>query len=248
MFDDISELVNETFHQSSQPQKLEFLQNKSGVIYRVDRSGQTFVIRMFISEDLAHNLKDLSDNPETYPSLRLINADDDIFNQVHHFECDLRMAKYLKSLFAGKRFPVKEEDILNVSDPGYSLWLKDDEGIEIFFKLSQITEIKNLTKLGPIAHIEDLLEEFETHKVDFNRFFEVQELAINPTSFKLRAMKTPAFKDFIQFFKTGVMTADFSKLISDTEMGRVFKRIAFARKFWLEIGKDLEDDPQLEFS
>lgn len=248
MFDDISELVNETFHHSNQPKKLEFLQNKSGLIYRVDRSGQTFVIRMFLSEDLAHNLKDLSDNPETYPSLRLINADDDIFNQVHHFECDLRSAKYLKGLFAGKRFPVNEEDILNVSDPGYSLWLKDEEGIEIFFKLSQITEIKNLVKLGPIAHIEDLVDDFETHKMDFNRFFEVQELAINPTSFKLRAMKTPAFKDFVKFFKTGVMTLEFENLVGHTEMGKVLKKISYARKFWLEVGKDLADRPQLEFN
>lgn len=241
MFDDISELVNETFHQSNQFEQLDFLKDKSGLIYRVDRSGQTFVIRILLSEDLAFNLKDLSDNPESYPSLRLINADAELLNQVHHFECDLTSAKQLKSLFGGKRFPIKEEDVLNVSDPGYSLWMKEDEGIEIFFKLSQISDMNDLIKLGPIAEVEDLLPELDQNRDDLHKFFEIQELALSPSSFKIRAMKTPAFKDFIKFLKTGEIKSEFDELIQNSEMGVIFKRLANARKFWIEIGKDLTD-------
>lgn len=245
MMDDITQLVNETFHHTANHPGQVSLKDKSGLIYRVDSSGKTFVIRMIYSKDLEQTFNELLEAPENFPTLKMGDSPQEL-SEINHFECSLTQAKFLKSLFVGRRLPLFEEEVLNVSDPGYSLWLKEREGIEIFFKLSQIDRSPDLIKLGPVVHIDDFTQLLRRSRSEFERFFDIQELAVTPNSFKLKAMRTACFEDFISLLKKGKTTPPLDPILESDVIGPIFKDFAIARKFWLQVNRELESGLSFE--
>lgn len=237
MIDDISSLVNETFEQTNTFSSQTDLTNKSGIIYHVDSSGHTFCTRMMFAKNLSATLEEVASTPENYPSLRLLNDDEDLMSKIGYFVCNQQSADQLKYLYAGKRFPSNEEEVLNVSDPGYSLWLKEDDGMEIFFKLSHVDSIDSLIKLGPIAMIDEILPILRNSRPELEAFFDIQELVISPVSFKLKAMKTPLYHDFVRLVKNGCESASLKPFFESSAVGTVFQEMATARKFWLQTGQ-----------
>jgi len=159
--DDISFLVDQTYkHFEKLP--LDFKEEESpvdesfegaGILYHIQKSPSVFAIRTFVSDQLNLDYQNILSSPEDYPSLRLLeNFDSDVSSRLKIFPLEsVAQAEVIHDLLHNRRFPVNEEMMCNLSDPGFSWWLtKKNNGFSISFKLS--SEIgKETLKLGPLG-------------------------------------------------------------------------------------------------
>ncbi len=165
MFDEIDFLVRETFKdaEGQKPargffdsffRKDEKLPDEvPGFFYHLQKKASTFVIRIHACKNLKAEYKNILKHPNLYPALRLGEGEEEIEEKLCFFECDrFEIAQNIKAHLGNKRFPLFEEHIFNISDPGDSWWLKaDGHHLKILFKLSHTEDISRLVKLGPLG-------------------------------------------------------------------------------------------------
>ena len=189
MLDDISFLVQETlkeiektrfdrglitnFFGKSTEEDVNVPEEVPGVLFHLQKKTSTFVIRLQESSNLKEDFKNIMKHPEFFPSLRMSEGEESFEEKLSFFECDnIEVAKMIKDHLSNKRFPMHEEHVFNVSDPGDSWWLRLEENkISVHFKLSQTDKMDGLLKLGPLGndeyHIEILNKLFGYFKMIF---------------------------------------------------------------------------------
>jgi hypothetical protein len=165
MFDDISFLVEETFRDVEKSEGSKGLFNNffnkevltpdevPGFFYHLQKKASTFVIRIHPTANLKEDYKNILKHPDLFPTLRLNEGEQTLGEKLAYFECDrLEIAKNIKSHLGNKRFPMFEERVFNVSDPGDSWWLRlEEKKITVLFKLSHTEDMGRLIKLGPLG-------------------------------------------------------------------------------------------------
>lgn len=166
MFDDISFLVQETLKEAESTREdkgfianfftdgsEELPEEVPGFFYHLQKKSSTFVIRIHPSENLKEDYQNILDHPDLFPTLRLTEEDRNIKDILNFFECDrFELAKTIKDILGNKRFPIFEEHIFNVSDPGDCWWIKCEETrMTVLFKLSYTEDLTKLIKIGPLG-------------------------------------------------------------------------------------------------
>lgn len=250
------ELNNSIIQTSS---TLELPDQVPGVFYNLEKKVSTFVIRIFVSKDLSVDYPKILDNPEDYPTLRLISDDDeDVASKLKFFECDMpQLAEQIKKELSNKRFPIFEEHVLNISDPGDSWWVKPDKGeLKVFFKLSRTEAMDSLVKLGPLGDTNIAMEKFKKLYGYFRMLFPVSDYASahGQLTIKCEFNNDPVFKDFVKIFTHGDSGFDFWDYLRRLEMDSQGKpyleslqqanlflmEIANMRRFWIRIQEELD--------
>ena len=268
MFNDIDALVKETMNFSLDLNKDPFLdftfqaneilpESVPGVFYHLEKKASTFVIRIFESNDLSIDYPQIVNSPEKYPTLRLV-SDDGISpkDKLQYFECDLfELAQGIKSELANKRFPIFEERVFNVSDPGDSWWVKaDSDEIKIFFKLSRTESMDSLIKLGPLGDPKKATESFNQLYGYFKMLFPIHDYSSAHGQFAIRSEdNNKMFKAFCDIFTKGDSGFEFWDYLRNLEMESMEKtyieslreanlflmEIANLRRFWIQIQKQI---------
>lgn len=228
-----------------------------GVFYHLEKKASTFVVRILDSYDLSLDYPKILKAPENYPSLRLVG--DDNFNVKEHlqfFECDLlELARGIKAELANKRFPIFEERVFNVSDPGDSWWVKaDSDEIKIFFKLSRTESIDSLVKLGPLGDTKRATEVFNQLYGYFKMIFPVKDYSSAHGQFSIKSEENhPMFKSFCRILTEGDSGFEFWEYLRNLEARSLDKpyldslkeanlflmELANLRRFWMKIQKQL---------
>jgi hypothetical protein len=124
-----------------------------GLLYHLQKSTSLFVVRTFVSHDLQTDYQKIIDYPENYPSLRLLEAGtNQLIEKLQYFPLeDYVQAEIIHDLISNRRFPIHEEMMCNLSDPGFSWWLsKKASGFQLSFTLS-VNGDGETVKLGPIG-------------------------------------------------------------------------------------------------
>jgi hypothetical protein len=231
-----------------------------GVLYHLEKKVSTFVIRVYPSQNLAQDYKTIVNNPENYPSLRLLGDDESsVQSKLSFFECDsLLLAQSIKSELGNKRFPIFEEHILNVSDPSDSWWVNiNGNQLKIFFKLSRTESMGDLVKLGPLGDTDHAIDMFNKLYGYFQMLFPVADYASahGQMAIKCEREHDPIFKALTKIFLTGDADHEFWEYLRDLEMQAQQKpyleslqkanlflmEIATKRRFWKQIQEALED-------
>ncbi len=159
--DDMEYLVAETFKHfqeaapSTQGTAFAYeieISNGPGLLYHLQKSTSVFVIRSFVSQNMREDFKKIVEGPENYPSLRLIEDDCDVIEKLKFHSVDTTsQAEIIHDQLNNRRFPIFEETLCNLSDPGFSWWLaKEENSFQVNFNLSVHLEAKNV-KLGPLG-------------------------------------------------------------------------------------------------
>lgn len=270
--DDIEFMVSETFkhlHQNYptapvepeivvpvvavvEDEEVNELPSEPGVLYHLQKSTSLFVVRTIVSKNIRDDYEKIMQSPEDYPSLRLLeNGLDNIEKKLRFFILESHLqAEIIHDQICNRRFPVNEEMMCNLSDPGFSWWLtKKDDGFQLSFTLS-VSEQEEPVKLGPIGDHQLALKSFqnmetlmqssglslniqnETNRVQFNdgEEFLLEEL-----------------RDLFEYGVVGEGMGNLFKLlarrISDhSELETLwlyFQEIAAMRRFWIQIQYDL---------
>lgn len=230
-----------------------------GVIYHLEKKASTFVIRILPSKNLADDYQKVLANPENYPTLRLLNDDEKTVKQkISFFESDSYiLAQELKNELSNKRFPIFEEHVLNVSDPGDSWWVSTEGAqLKVFFKLSRTESIDKLIKLGPLGDTEHAIDMFNKLYGYFQMLFPIADYSSAHGQLTIRCEREfdPVFKAFIKIFETGDADHEFWEYLRDLEVkaeGKPYKeslqkanffmmQIATMRRFWKKVQVVLE--------
>jgi hypothetical protein len=262
--DEISKLVDETFNLLESPQfyqeiqsaNLELPEEVPGVLYYIQRNSGTFVIRIYPSHNLAKDFADITINPKITKKLRMDSKDLESINDIKFFECDcFELAKMIQESLGNQRFPLFEENVINVSDPGYSWWMSGTENsIRIYFKLSKTAELDSLFKIGPLGDPKLAMKRFALLQDYFAVIFPLSVFASAHGQLHMEVSEgTPLFWEFQNLLKEGDASFDFWDFLqtmeaqmSGTEVCKNIQKanyylmqLSVKRKFWKVIQEDI---------
>lgn len=226
-----------------------------GVLFHLQVFASTFVIRIVESENLKRDQRKILENPQDYPVLRLMQDDgiDHFEDKLKFFETDsLQAAKAIKKQMANKRFPIVEEHMINVSDPGDNWWIKrQNDSLEIFFKLCRTESIDSLRKIGPLGDANMTMDFLNRLYGYFTLLFPVRDFSSAHGQFYIgcEAKNNLLFNDFVDIFVSGEigtelwekmrtleLSAQKAEHINSLRRANYFLvEIAALRSFWLII-------------
>jgi len=252
--DEISQLVKETFDgvygaSNTAPEKLP---ENSGVIYHVEDKGSVFVIRAIESRDISRDFSLFLNDHKILKKLRLLDTENPR-ECLRFFECDdIFMAQNIVQNLANKRFPLHEEHVMNVSDPGDSWWLRrENNSVSLYFKLCRTESMGDMKKLGPIGDNEQTEEIFKKLYGYFSLIFNIKDYSSQTGSFHITPNDPldPLYLDFINVFEQGEVgfkLMDHLRMLEDKSDKETFKssirranyfllELAHMRGFWKEI-------------
>ncbi len=147
--DDLEFLVRETFRAHARP-RLE-LPEGPGILYHVQAQAGVFVVRTLPVPDLAASHAQAMEFPEEFPTLRLLSDGGDPSERLRAFATSTRaQAEHVHERVGHRRFPRREEEVCNLSDPGFSWWMETTPaGFILHSKMNWSRS--GLMRLGPLA-------------------------------------------------------------------------------------------------
>jgi hypothetical protein len=226
-----------------------------GILYHLQKSTSLFVIRTLVSQNIRQDYKKIIDHPEEYPSLRLIEGETTapekklrFFMLENHLQAEI-----IHDQISNRRFPINEEIMCNLSDPGFSWWLtKKPNGFQISFTLS-VGSDDDTVKLGPIGDHQLALRSFQQMEslmqkagLDLNIQNETNRVQFNDgEEFLLEELK-----ELFEFGVIGDGMVNLFKLlarrVSDHSqletLWLYLLEIAAMRRFWIQVQYDLGND------
>lgn len=246
------EVPSESAH-SLPPKEIEHeLPVSPGLLYHIQKGASVFVVRSFVSKSIKDDYKRIIENPEEFPSLRLLEGGaEDLEKKLRYFMVEDHVeAEVIHDQISNRRFPIHEEMMCNLSDPGFSWWLvKKPIGFQVSFNIS-ITD-GTIIKLGPLGDQQLALRSFQ----------EMQNL-LNEAGFELNIQNEAnrvqfsdgeelimaEFKDLFELGVLGEGTTKLFKLLSRrvSDQGKLetmwyyLQEVASIRRFWIQVQYDLE--------
>lgn len=228
-----------------------------GIIYHVQKTTSVFVIRTMVSQNVREDFFKIIETPENYPSLRLLESNtDQIEKRLKFFVVENPSeAEIIHDQLHNRRFPVHEEMMCNLSDPGFSWWLtKKENGFQLSFTMSVADE--HSTKLGPLGDKELAISNFQT----LGQLISSAGLDINVQNETNRVQFTDC-EEFIleelkDIFEFGVITQtlkDLFKILArkceDSSQLEgpwyYLHELAAMRRFWIQIQFDLNPEEMI---
>ena len=183
-----------------------------GLIYNIQKNSTSFLIRSFVATDLCDVLESVRKTPEDYPKLRLIEDGEPNFSNLKFIETEsIEQARVLQSEISNKRFPFFEENFCNISDPGFTWWLKEDQdSFEILFSLSHTHDMSKMVKIGPLGDTAQATKKFREFYFFFSTIFPIADYSVGRSHFRISSLsqKPGLFKDLLNLFKTGEVSID----------------------------------------
>jgi hypothetical protein len=246
--DDMEFLVNETFRINGQtdiPRPI--IPHAPGVLYHLQEGAAMFVVRTLVVEDVAEAFAKVLASPEEYPSLRLLEDHGDPEARLRWFTTETKdIAQHLHERVGQRRFPKREEDVCNLSDPGYSWWLEATASkMSLHGKLHQVRD--GVRCLGPLHDVNiGTVRWGELATLLAHLPVEV-EVEIGSAKFGLAAQAAPwLVEEFTRVFSDGEVSQELRELFrimgkrggSATALESCWfflQEAAAVRRFWREI-------------
>lgn len=223
-----------------------------GLLYHIQKSSSVFVVRTFVSKNIKEDYRQILDFPENYPSLRLLeDTSKGVADRLRFFLVENPyQAEIIHDQLNNRRFPINEEIMCNLSDPGFSWWLtKKAQGFQLSFTLS-VKSDEDIVKLGPLGDQQLALKNFQ----DFAELVSETHLPMNIQNEMNRVLFEEAeqflLEELKDVFEFGVVNDGLKDLFS--LLARKIKdhsilettwfylqELAAMRRFWIQVQYDL---------
>ena len=147
-----------------------------GILFKVECGISTFCIKGVTTENLLESYSTLLDFDEELSSTLKIETEEEL-SQVLFFPVDdIYYAELIKKEILNRRFPIKEDQLFNISDPGFSWWFDfSDEHISVYFSSHGIDREKEFLRLGPIGNGDILCKAFNNNMDILCKLFDISE-------------------------------------------------------------------------
>ncbi|HXH75791.1 MAG TPA: hypothetical protein VNJ08_12530 [Bacteriovoracaceae bacterium] len=224
-----------------------------GVIYHIQQTPTVFVIRTFVSRNIRIDYHRISEQPEEFPSLRLLEGGtrDELGHKLRFFLVGNPLqADIIHDQLNNRRFPVNEEMMCNLSDPGFSWWLTPKgTGFQISFTLS-VSSGEGSLKLGPLGDHQMALKNFQALENLVSRagLKLLMQNEMNRVNFS--DGEEVLMNELRDLFEFGVITESMGEIFqalaratpdtSTLEMTWFYlQELAAMRRFWIQVQYDL---------
>lgn len=209
-----------------------------GIIFRIDRGANTFCVRGFTTENINYQLKALPYESAKLMLLKAQNENDQIF----YFETKtFEVAEIIKDQIINRRFPIQEDAVCNISDPGYSWWMDVTPGrFEIHFKSNSIQRAEKFVKIGPVGDSKIAMLRLNQAHALLRSSFPLTEFSCTDKSLVVATSKPDhsSFLSFQNIFLNGdnhTCPENFPDNSTGKTLYFYFLELATLRKFWIEV-------------
>jgi len=245
-------LVNAVNKQKPEPKNEiepvnEEIPDSPGLFYWIDLGKSTFILRAAPTDNLKQTMHQLFDEQINYLDiLKIKSTEDENLALLNFYETETyEMAEVIRDQLANRRFPYKEEQICNISDPGFTWWASmTNKSIKIFFRSYGFMDDESLIKLGPIGDQKIAQIRFDQATAIMGSFFPVSEYSCSGISVTI-ATDQPGnihFEIFKNIFSKGEFDGQlkhFPKAKNSLTLYFYFKELAIVRNFWLQLEKSI---------
>lgn len=159
-------------------------------------------------------------------------------NEIYFLETGcLALAEMVSDQMLNRRFPYKENQVFNFSDPGVNWWLKDSgDNFEVFFNSQRAIGRDNLICLGPIGDSNIANYRFDNSKESIVNAFGPKDLYCKGQSILVKG----SAKGYLlkNLFMNGILDIDLTDFGLSTKSKTLFyyfKELALARKLWIDV-------------
>ncbi|GEM_PF-1562048 len=220
-----------------------------GIIFKIDAGISTFCVRGV----LCHNINDsvhgvMNDENGSWKKLKIRDRED--LSGIHYFEtASIEQSEMIAEYIINKRFPIQEEMVCNLSDPGFSWWLENnDNGMKVYFKAQSVERDQQFMRLGPIGDRGIASLKFLKCEALLRRLFSISEYSTSDKSFEIKPtnLNDDNFLNFKDIFEKGEFNFEFDPAELTLEQQRLvifLREIAAVRGFWLSIEEILNNNP-----
>lgn len=214
-----------------------------GLAFRIEKGSQTFCIRAALVDKIEYLPEDLEQGDRRlYQALRIDELKQ--LRDVYTFETEsIEMAEVIIDQFCNRRFPYHEEDLFNISDPGFSWWLDERPGsFQIIFQSPGMNG--RYQTLGPLGDSVIASRRFNTLFQGLVEKDILEEYVSSSRLISLRhgGIKPKVFTQVLSLIKEGKDISDSLELSESFKQSRDFRTIllflkefSYLRQFWLSI-------------
>lgn len=214
-----------------------------GLAFRIEKGIQTFCIRAALVDQIEYLPRDLEQGDRRlFQALRIDELKQ--LRDVYTFETDtLELAEVILDQFCNRRFPYQEQDLFNLSDPGFSWWLEEKPGsLQIIFQSPGINS--RYESLGPLGDGAIAAKRFKTIFSYLAEKDVLQEYVSTQRSITIKhGIKIPKcfalLRELIVEGKDVVQLLQFNEQFEHSRDARTvqlyLKEFSLLRQFWLEI-------------
>ncbi|MBF0297963.1 MAG: hypothetical protein HQK51_04545 [Oligoflexia bacterium] len=216
----------------------------SGIIYFINQNVSTFAIKALPVKNICKFMTSNISNSEFSNNLDSLN-----FFPTEYFE----LAEVITDQIKNRRFPIYEEDVCNLSDPGFSWWMKEtDYSFKVFFRSHGTNATQQLSKLGPIGDSSLALKRLKNLLTYAITLFPIKQsivddrqmsIVVDENSHNFDENAKKHFNDIKKLFLLGqeppAIDIIFKQELSKT-LYYYLKELAGTRKFWIEIESKLK--------
>jgi hypothetical protein len=222
-----------------------------GILYHIQKSPSVFVIRTLVSQNIREDYLKILENPEDYPSLRLLDGEGEVESRLRFFIVENQyQAEVIHDQLNNRRFPVNEEMMCNLSDPGFSWWMtQKGNALQVAFNLSSSPEDTTM-KLGPLGDRELAIKSFLSFGELLNKSGLALSIVNEPNRVTFEEDDRLLIDDIQDLFEMGTIGNGITELFrllakksaDDGVMESLwyyFQELASIRRFWIQIQYDL---------
>ena len=220
----------------------------SGIIFVIANSGSSFSIRGEVVESIAEAFEFLRSGDRELVEKLCLDAKNLDLSTVEYFATkNLEQAEVIVDGLFNRRFPVDEDILCNLSDPGFSWWLDDkSEGLSIYFKSQGLDRSQNYVRLGPVGdsaiatiYFEELGRKLKG-LIPFREFYcSEKEFLLSPVD-----VNNKNYQALKEVFLRGTPPCqlEMSQRILGKTLYFYLDGIAALRRFWLHIGSSFVEN------
>jgi hypothetical protein len=217
-----------------------------GIIFKLEKGISTFCIRGFPCHDIEESYLGVVSGRacELAEVLRFdLSVDSDDVLQFYATD-NFGTAESVCEMLVNRRFPVMEDSIYNLSDPGLSWWMKEDaKGFHIYFNSHVADRELVLTKLGPMGDKLIANHLFGRFHSELQDLFVLKDFAVSEMG--LRVEPLDPMSEGYQMFKSIFTEGQ----VLDTTLSKTFSiyldELSHKRSFWLKVERLLDQKATL---
>ncbi len=222
--------------------------NSAGIIFKIDKGLSTFCVRGFCVSNIKEALEELAEPLAAKRVILKLAASENIDSVGFFATLNLELAQAIREQVLNRRFPLLEDSVCNISDPGFSWWMNIENGnadqaggkFDIFFRSQGVNRDDKFIQLGPIGDASIAALRLNQVRSLLRSSFPVSEFSCDDKCFTVASTKPDhlSFVSFKNIFLKGINNTDIENF-PDNIVGRTlyyyFHELAVVRKFWIEV-------------
>lgn len=230
-----------------------------GILYHLQRTTTVFVIRTLVSQNIRSDYRRVLDRPEEFPTLRLLEdgRELDPTERLRFFMVENPyQAEIIHDQLNNRRFPVNEESLCNLSDPGFSWWLtQKGGGFQISFTHS-VSNGSTTVKLGPLGDQQLALRNFQALEGIITGAGLALSMENEMSRVQFAEGEEVLMEELRDLFEYGVVNENLTRLfkllarrsedLTTLETTWFYlQELAAMRRFWIQVQYDLGANSEL---